>query len=349
MHSVLVVDDDPELRGNVSQWIRSSEFEVREAECAESALDCMQKSPCDIALCDVSVASQDGVWLAWQLRSQFPQTAIIMATALRDCETAVSALRNDVVDYLLKPFDRARVLEAVRLGRDWHSASVGADELHHALKDRLRNRRASLATMLAEAQTTDRAALDGLISMLQLHERDGRGHATRVAGLTMALADELGTHTNGELGVLEQGALLHDIGKLDISSAILNKPASLDDDEWEVMRTHPQLGYDLLKTLPRFDGAASLVLAHHESFDGSGYPFGLKGHAIPLGARILSIADAYDSMTHPHTQRPPMPATMAMDEIERCSGSQFDPEIAEALGSVLARAATEESAFARVH
>lgn len=339
MHSVLVVDDDHALRRTVASWIEASGFAVTEADCAEQALDEMERSPADIALCDVSMASQDGVWLAWKLRSQFPSTAIIMATALRDCETAVSALRNDVVDYLLKPFDRARVMEAVMLGRDWHAASAGADDLHHALQDRLRTRRASLASLLAEAQTTHTAALDGLISMLQLHERDGRGHATRVARLTLSLADELDCHSEDELLELEHGALLHDIGKLDVPSAILNKSAPLDDQEWDVIRTHPQLGYDLLRTLPRFSGAASLVLAHHEAYDGSGYPRGMKGDAIPMGARILSIADSYDSMTHPHTQRPPMPPAMAMDEIERCSGSQFDPQVAEALGTVFLQVA----------
>src|SRR5687767_12391153 len=141
MHSVLVVDDDHELRSKVCSWIDSSDFEVTEARTADEALETMEKLPRDIALCDVSMASQDGVWLAWQLRSKFPSTAIIMATALRDCETAVSTLRNDVVDYLLKPFDQARVLEALKLGSDWHAAAAGADDLHHALQDRLRNRR----------------------------------------------------------------------------------------------------------------------------------------------------------------------------------------------------------------
>lgn len=342
MHSVLVVDNDHALRRTLSSWIESPEFEVRVADCGDEALEAMFRSPADIALCDVNVACQDGVWLAWQLRSQFPRTAILMATALRDCETAVSALRNNVVDYLLKPFTRERLLEALSLARDWHAAAQGAAELHIALQDRLRRRRATLAALLAEAQTTHQAALDGLISMLQLHERDGRGHATRVARLTLSLADELGTYNERALEELEHGALLHDIGKLEVPASILTKAAALDDGEWEVMRRHPQLGYDLLKPLPRFAGAAPLVLAHHEAFDGSGYPHGLKGHRIPLGARILAVADAFDSMTHPHIQRPPMSPALAMNEIERCSGTQFDPQVAEALGAVLARAAAVE-------
>ena len=108
------------------------------------------------------------------------------------------------------------------------------------------------------------------------------------------------------------------------------------------MRTHPKVGYDLVRKLPHLEHAAEIVLAHHEAFDGSGYPNRLKGADIPLCARILSIADSYDSMTHPHTQRPAMPRSMAVREIERCSGSQFDPDVAAALGRVLAHAVEEE-------
>jgi putative nucleotidyltransferase with HDIG domain len=341
MHSVLVVDQDQTLRNTLASWIESFGYYVQEAPTAEDALGSMERSPSTIALCDACIADERGVWLAWRMRERHPKTAVILSTALRDCESAVSNLRNNVVDYLLKPFDRIRLLEALSLARDWHAAAAGAEELHEALQDRLRTRRAVLATALAEAQTTHSAALDGLITMLQFHERDGRGHSRRVARLTLALADELGVAEEALLS-LEHGALLHDIGKLDVPAAILTKPAPLDDDEWNVMRRHPQVGYDLLKKLPRFSGAAALVLAHHEAFDGSGYPFGLERNRIPIGARILAIADSYDSMTHPHTQRPPMPPALALNEIERCSGSQFDPIVAEALGEVFADVAQEQ-------
>jgi HD-GYP domain-containing protein (c-di-GMP phosphodiesterase class II) len=163
-----------------------------------------------------------------------------------------------------------------------------------------------------------------------------------VARLTVAIADQVGDYSEGELMELEKAALLHDIGKLEVPRSLLAKPAPLDDDEWTVMRGHPQLGYDLLRRLPGLADAAPIVLAHHEAFDGSGYPRGLKREQIPLAARIVTIADAYDSMTHPHTQRPAMPPAMAISEVERCSGSQFDPQMAEALGIVLGQAAVEE-------
>jgi putative two-component system response regulator len=343
LSSVLLVDDDHDLRGVVRSWVDGLGFRASEATCAEHALESLHEEPVGIAVCDVNMPGRSGVWLASQIRLHFPHTAVVMATAARDVETAVASLRNQVVDYLMKPFDQSRLAEALSLARDWHQAATAQEGLHHTLQDRLRTRRAVVAAALAQAQDTPEDALEGMMAILQLHERDGRGHATRVARLAVSMADELG-FSDERLATLEYGALLHDIGKLDMPASILSKPAPLDDSEWEVMRTHPQVGYDLLRNQPRFAGAAEIVLAHHEAFDGSGYPRGLHGRAIPYGARILAVADAYDSMTHPHTQRPPMPPSLAIEEIERCRGRQFDPDCAEALGTVLVHAMERDSA-----
>jgi response regulator RpfG family c-di-GMP phosphodiesterase len=334
MPSVLVVDDDHTLRSVLSSWVHSFGYEVRQAENAAEALDTLADTPAEVALCDINMPGRDGVWLASQIRERHPRTAIIMATAARDMDLAVSTLRSDVVDYLLKPFDHARLLEALRLGEDWHHASAAADDLQESLEHRLRNRRAQVAATLAGAQENITDALDGLISMLALHERDGREHATRVSRLATALGDELGI-SGQALVDIERGALLHDIGKIDMPAAILYKPAPLNEAEWAIMRTHPQVGYDLLKKVPSLAGAAEIVLASHEAFDGTGYPRRLRGETIPIGSRILAISDSYDSMTRPHTQRPAMPPVHAIEEIERCSGNQFDPRVVEALGDVL--------------
>jgi response regulator RpfG family c-di-GMP phosphodiesterase len=335
---VLLVDDDRTLRDVVRGWIDVLGFRAREADSAEHALDLLGQGPADIAVCDVNMPGHSGVWLASQIREQFPETAIIMATAARDIETAVASLRNQVVDYLLKPFDRARLVEALALGRDWHNAAAAQDGVHHALQDKLRSRHAAVAADLAQAQDTPEDALEGLMAILQLHEHDGRA---------VSIGDELGFGDDW-LAVLEHGALLHDIGKLDMPASILSKPAPLDEAEWRVMRTHPQVGYDLLRHQARLADAAEIVLAHHEAYDGSGYPRGLCGTRIPQAARILAVADAYDSMTHPHTQRPPMRPAMALEEVARCSGRQFDPQCAEVLGLVLVDAMEKESIDAAV-
>jgi putative nucleotidyltransferase with HDIG domain len=343
--SVLIVEGEPTLRSVVRSWVDALGFRTRESATAEHALQVLTDDPAGIAICDVNMPGHSGVWLALQVRELFPDTAVIIATGIRDVETAVASLRNQVVDYLLKPFDRTRLLEAVSLGRDWHNAAAAQEGVQHALQDRLRTRRAAVAAALAQVQETPQDALEGLMSILQLHERDGRGHATRVARLSMAIGDELG-FADARLETLEYGALLHDIGKLDMPASILSKPAPLDESEWRVMRTHPQVGYDLLRNQPRFADAAEIVVAHHEAYDGSGYPRGLHGPLIPKAARILAVADAYDSMTHPHTQRPPMPPALAVEEIERCSGSQFDPECADVLGAVLMQAMEKETSDA---
>ena len=340
MHSVLVVDDDISLRPMLAAWVNRFGFCAFEAPSAESALEHLEQTPTDIALCDVNMPGHNGVWLAERIRERYPTTAVIMATSVDDADVAVSTLSNDVVDYLLKPFDSTRLHEALSLGLDWHRASVGDADLHQALQSRMRTRRATVAATLARAQSSAQQAADSLISMLQLHEKDGRGHSNRVTRLAIAVADELGC--TDEVDGLEYGAMLHDVGKIDMPTEILCKPAPLNDAEWEVMRTHPQVGFDLVRKVPQLDRAADFVLAHHEAFNGSGYPHRLKGDDIPLGARILTIADSYDSMTHPHTQRPAMPPAMAVREIERCSGSQFDPDVAAALGRVLVHAVEEE-------
>ena len=337
MHSVLVVDDDISLRPMLAAWVNRFGFCASEAPSAEHALEHLEQTPTDIALCDVNMPGRNGVWLAERIRERFPTTAVIMATSVDDADVAVATLSNDVVDYLLKPFDSARLREALALGLDWHRASVGEEELHQALQSRMRSRRAAVAATLAGAQATAQQAVDSLLAMLQMHERDGRGHSTRVTRLAMAIADELRC-SDDDIDGLEFGAMLHDVGKIDMPTEILCKPAPLTEAEWDVMRTHPQVGYDLVRKLPRLERAAEIVLAHHEAFDGNGYPHRLRGNDIPLGARILTIADSYDSMTHPHTQRPAMPPEMAVREIERCRGSQFDPDAAAALGRVLEHA-----------
>ena len=341
---MLIVDDERALRQQMRTWADALGYRTRESETAEEALGAFDEEVSAIAICDVRLGGgrRNGVWLASQIRDRYPDTAVIMATAGRDVEIAVASLRNQVVDYLLKPFDERRLAEALSLGCDFHNAAVAEEGLHHALEDRMRARRATVAAALAEAQDTPQRALEGLMAILQLHERDARGHGTRVARLAIAIGDAIG-FSDEELEALEQGGLLHDIGKLDMPASILSKPGPLDENEWRIMRTHPQVGYDLLRSQPRFADVAEMVLAHHEAYDGSGYPRRLAASRIPKAARVLAVADAYDSMTHPHTQRPAMPPSLAVEEIARCSGTQFDPQCAEALGFVLTHALESEA------
>jgi len=181
-----------------------------------------------------------------------------------------------------------------------------------------------------ESETAYRALAEALASALDVRERETGLHSKRVACHTLVLAKRF----SGDPARLRQiywGALLHDIGKIGISDAILLKPGPLDEHEMAVMRTHPEIGYAILKDVSFMQEAAQIVLCHEERFDGKGYPRGLAGNAIPLGARLFAIIDTLDAMTSDRPYRSGLPFNSAKAEIRRCSGEQFDPEAVAAL------------------
>jgi putative nucleotidyltransferase with HDIG domain len=163
---------------------------------------------------------------------------------------------------------------------------------------------------------------------LDFRDQSTSGHSRRVADLTAGAAGALGVK-NGGLVQIEHGALLHDIGKLKIPDSILFKPARLNEDEWQVMRRHAEYGYQFLSNIEFLKGAADIVYAHHEKYDGSGYPRGLRGEQIPFGARVFAIVDAVDAMIYKRPYNKPISFQEAADEIRRCAGTQFDPALVE--------------------
>jgi putative nucleotidyltransferase with HDIG domain len=168
--------------------------------------------------------------------------------------------------------------------------------------------------------------LDALALALDYRDKSTSGHSRRVASLTVSVAIRHGVSGEALLQI-EHGALLHDIGKLKIPDSILWKPGGLDDHEWITMRKHPEYGYEFLRNLEFLEAAAELVLSHHEKFDGSGYPRGLRGEKIPLGARIFAVVDAVDAMIYKRPYNAPVTFEKAAEEIRRCAGKHFDPDL----------------------
>lgn len=194
---------------------------------------------------------------------------------------------------------------------------------------------------LSNLSTVQTGTLEALAMALDYRDQSTSGHSRRVANLTVSVARAYGVDGNA-LQQVEQGALLHDIGKLKIPDSILWKPSQLDDEEWVTMRRHPEYGYEMLRSLEFLDEAAELVLSHHEKFDGSGYPRGLRGELIPLGARIFSVVDAVDAMIYKRPYNAPISFKAAAEEIRRCAGTQFDPDLVpmtiEVLGDCVPKA-----------
>jgi len=178
-------------------------------------------------------------------------------------------------------------------------------------------------------------AYDGTVRSLMtaLDNRDNEtgGHSERVADLSMSIAEELGIESGTPTwDEIRRGALLHDVGKISVPDSILLKEGSLSDDEWELMRRHPQVGFEIISGVEVLSNVAKIVLSHHEKFDGTGYPVGSAGDEIPLGARIFAVADAFDAMTSDRPYRKATTIADALEEISRCRGTQFDPQIVDA-------------------
>lgn len=332
--SVLVVDDENQVRHLLTHWLETSGFVVQEAGNADEALAAMERHPSAVAVCDILMPGHDGLWLAGHLRRRFPDTAIIMATAVHDVEPAVTSLRNGVLDYLMKPFGRDRVREAVQRGIDWHRAAVDARRWRDQLAEDCRARVRRLADAVATLRIESEAEIDALLAMLTLRDSEAYAHAYRVVGFAVCVARLLSLDDDEVLDI-ERAALLHDLGKMAMPEAILRKPAPLTTEERDLIRTHPQVAYELTQAIPCLAGAAELIQACCERIDGLGYPHGLRGEAIPIGSRIVAVADAYDTMIRPRVFREAISSHEALLELSRYAGTQFDPAVVETFRRVV--------------
>jgi HD-GYP domain-containing protein (c-di-GMP phosphodiesterase class II) len=184
--------------------------------------------------------------------------------------------------------------------------------------------------------------LESLVTALDVRDQETKGHSVRVAMHSLDIAKVLGIQDEQELACIYRGALMHDVGKIGVPDAILLKPSQLTDDEWEFMRRHSAMGYRILAQVPYLRPAAKIVLAHHERWDGDGYPRRLKGENIPLGARIFALADTYDAIISDRPYRDGQSPDAALVEILRCAGTQFDPKVIEAFEAAFPRWRAEE-------
>jgi len=321
--SVLVVDDETGIRELIARWLASGGYAVRTAASATEALDRVHATPPAVALCDIRMPGKDGLWLAQQIRHDSPDTAVIMATGVQDVGAAVTSLREGVVDYLTKPFGRDRLRESVSRGLDWHKTACDSRRWREVLDGEVDAKCARLSETLARLAVDSDAALDRLLAGLTGTDADAYAHAYRVAALAASVgcAMHLGPE---DMEALERAALLHDLGKFAMPDAVLRKPAPLTMEEQDIIRQHPQIGSDLIARVPYLSAAAELVRDAHERVDGLGYPNGTHASDVALGARIIAVADAFDTMTRTRVFRDAITPREALSELDRCAGTQFD-------------------------
>jgi putative nucleotidyltransferase with HDIG domain len=330
---ILIVDDDASVRDVIQVLLREEGYVCTAAADADAALDAARLNEYPLVICDVRMPGRDGFWLLDRLREVQPDTAVIMLTAFGDTEAAVQCLRNGAADYLLKPPKVTELVRAIERALGRRRLDLARQRYRRSLENRVQEKTAELSRALESLQSTYSQTLWTLVAALDAREHETGDHSQRVVRYTLAIARRLGVPA-AELPDLGRGALLHDIGKIGVPDAILLKPGPLSPDEWAVMRKHPQIGFNILRSIDFLARPAEMVLSHQERFDGSGYPRGLAGDRIPLSSRIFGLADTFDAMTSNRPYRSLVSPEVARAEIERNVGTQFDPACAAAFLSL---------------
>ena len=329
---LLIVDDEPEVRG-VLRDLLSGAYQCGEAASAEEALRQLRACEFQLVISDITMSGMSGLEMIPHVKVASPDTVIVMISGMQTIESAINALRLGAFDYLMKPFDLRQAEAAVARALHHHELIVAKRLYENHLEDLVTQRTAELDEALGSLENAYRSTLQALTAALEARDAETHGHSERVVTFSLRLGREYGL-TSAEMKALEFGSLLHDIGKIGVPDAILRKPAKLTEEEWERMREHPLHGQQILRGIKFLTGAARVVAQHHEKWDGSGYPLGLKGEDIDICARIFSVADAFDAITSDRVYRQGRSYEVALAELDEWAGRQFDAKIVEAFHRV---------------
>jgi putative two-component system response regulator len=291
---------------------------------AEEALTALSSGHFDLVLSDVNMPGVNGIELLKVIGSGHDEVGVLMLTACDDVGTAVEAMQLGALDYVLKPFQFDEIWAKVQGALHRQQAEISQKRYVMHLEAAVREQTLELRKTFEHLKDISEITLGLLVAALDAREHETQAHSKRVTEYTLHLARVMGLDA-ALLGDLGRGATLHDIGKIGVPDDILLKPSHLTETEWNEMRKHPQIGYWIINDIPAFKVASEMVLAHHEKYDGSGYPKGLKGEEITLGARIFAVIDTFDAITSDRVYRKAASYETARDEMIRCSGTQFDP------------------------
>ena len=313
-NKILVVDDEEQIRHLFTDALGEMGYVC---DTASDGLECLDKyisqKDFDIVLLDVQMPELNGIETLRKLKACSPDISVIMVSASRDIEHVRIAMKEGAYDYIFKPFNIAEVETVINRVSERAELLKENSDYQINLEKRVRK------------QT--------MISALDLREHETGYHSYRVTEYALNLGKRMGLNDD-ELSVLAKAALLHDIGKIGVPDEILLKPDRLTESEWDIMKKHSRLGYELLQKIDFLGDSASIVLYHHERYDGTGYPEGLSGEEIPLGARIFSVIDALDALTSDRSYRKGVSFETARNVIKKASGTQFDPAVVDVFMSI---------------
>ena len=324
---ILVVDELSHFRASIDSNLDKEHYSLVFASGAHEFLGRVERDPqYDMILADLMLTGPfEGNWIE-RLRRLQPELPVVVMT--NDPRAAIVAVRQGAYDRLMKPFEKDELLTTVKRTVDYRRLMQQNTMYRQDLEQMVSARTDILNQAITDLERSYDITLEALGDALDLKDAETEGHSKRVTAFTIALARGAGISAQ-QIPVIARGAFLHDIGKMAIPDAILLKPSKLQAEEQKVMREHCARGYQMLRKIPFLQEASEIVYSHQEHFDGSGYPRGLKGDQIPLGARIFAVADTLDAITSDRPYRRGNSFAAARAEIKRCSGTQFDPRVVD--------------------
>ena len=337
--SILIIDDEEPIRRLLALYL-SEDYTCITAASADEATALLAVSSFNLVITDITMPGTSGIELCQHIHQAYPDTVVIMVSGMTDINCAIEAMRQGAFDYVVKPFDLTHVLMSVERAIRYQVLIAAKRHYEQSLEETVRLRTAELRSMnenlnqmLEALYQNYRATLRALAGALEARDFETAGHSDRVVAYSLRLGRELGL-SHRELIGLEQGALLHDIGKIGVRDSILLKRGTLTENEWGEMREHINHGLRIIGGIDFLSGAAPVVGEHHEKYDGSGYPSGLLGEKIHINARIFAVADAFDAITSDRPYRKSAPYADARDEIVANEGRHFDPAVVRAFLAV---------------
>lgn len=318
--NILIVEDEPSVREILSWRLTEEGHHCDALPSATSALEALKAGrKYDLLVSDIRMPGLSGIELLKHVREIEPDMAVIMVTAVSDMTIAIETLKMGAYDYITKPFNLDEVCIAVERAMEKRNLILKNREYQLFLEEKVEEQTREIKNLYLDA-------IKSLVSALEAKDKYTEGHSRRVTCYAVEIAKRSGLPTT-QINKIYLAGLLHDIGKIGIKESILNKPTTLNAEEISHIYHHPDISAKILFPILRDKDILGYVKHHHEFWDGSGRPDGLKGTIIPIGARIMSVADSFDAITSDRPYRSARTVSYAVMEIQRCSGTQFDPDV----------------------
>src|SRR4030042_368585 len=318
---ILIVDDEEAVRRVVKKKLTREGYQCWEAGDAYEALGKIQECQPHLVILDIMMPGKSGRELLPEVSTSYPDIGVIMATAVIEAGTIIECMKNGASDYILKPFDLEQVVQSVNKVLETKQLELKIKEFQKHLEHTVKEQKGEIRKLFV-------GSIEALVYALEAKDKYTAGHSKRVTDLAVHIGEEMGL-SQDEVDDLRWGSLLHDVGKIAVDPTIQNKPRSLTLEEYRHMMTHALVGAGIVRPVASQAGI-DIIAHHHDHYDGTGLDQKVWSEQIPLGARIVAVADSFDAMTSDRPYRAAMSIDQGIAEIKRCAGREFDPIVVTA-------------------